>query len=223
MVYSMKRSTQLNILLVDDHAILRKGLKRILEDQSYSIIGEAENAIEALAFVKNQTPDVVILDIGLPGMRGIELADEILNLHPETKIIFLTVHKEEEYVTQALAVGASGYVLKDCLDTEIINAIECIAHGKTYLTPMISDEISNAYVHASNQTNVQSPFENLSCREREVLTLICDGDSNKEIAELMCISARTVEHHRESVMKKLGAGSVAELIKLSIKKKLIEL
>ncbi len=209
------------IVIIDDHAILRNGLRHILEEHGYTVIGEAANAAEAKAVLARTAPAMIILDIGLPGMRGIELAGEILGLYPDIKIIFLTVHKDEEYVHQALAVGAFGYVLKDSVDTEIIDALEYAREGRKYLTPMISNEIV-----ASLASNAAAPgrtaFDTLTKREREVLTLMCDGKANKEIAEALFISGRTVEHHRQTVMRKTGMHSIADLIKCAIKQKFVE-
>ncbi len=210
-----------SVFLVDDHAILRQGLRRILEESGCRVIGEAGNGIQAREALSSLNPRVIILDISLPGVRGIELAGEFRESHPESRIIFLTVHKEAEYVTQALSAGASGYVLKDCLDTEIIDAIHCVTRGKTYLTPMISSEIIHSYPRTTGGT--YGPFHALSLREREVLSLLCEGETSKEIAGKLLISVRTVEHHRQSIMRKLGAGSVPELMKLAIRHRFIEI
>ena len=207
-------------MLVDDHAVLRSGLRRILEEQHYRVVAEAGNAAEALRLLRERAPSLVILDIGLPGVRGIELAAEILESRPQTRVIFLTVHRDEEYVYQALSLGASGYVLKDCLDTEVLEAVRSVERGGRYLTPLISSEIVSACVHKTPQASTRA-FDGLTVREREVLALVCDGASNKELASGLGISARTVEHHRQALMKKLGVHSIAELIKLAIRHKLI--
>ncbi|MGE5313571.1 MAG: response regulator [Acidobacteriota bacterium] len=209
-----------SIVIIDDHAILRSGLRHILEEHSYDVIGEAGSAEEARQLLLQKTPAIIILDIGLPGVRGIELAETILKQHPGIRIIFLTVHKDEEYVQQALAVGGYGYVLKDCIDTEIIDALQYVEAGRKYLTPLISSELVTGL---SLKSSVPAPasFETLTPREREVLTLLCDGKTNKEIAQMLFISVRTAEHHRQMVMKKTGAHTVADLIKMAIRKKII--
>jgi DNA-binding NarL/FixJ family response regulator len=212
-----------SIVIIDDHAILRNGLRHILEEHNYEVIGEAANATEAIQVLAHTVPAMVILDIGLPGVRGIELAGEILAFYPDVKIIFLTVHKDEEYVYQALSVGGYGYVLKDLVDTEILDALEYAGQGRKYLTPLISNEIVAGLSLKSATPTETSALDTLTKREREVLTLICDGKANKDIAELLFISVRTVEHHRQMVMKKAGVKSVADLIKRAIKKKFIEL
>lgn len=212
-----------SIIIIDDHAILRNGLRHILEEHAYDVIGEAANAEEAQHLLSHITPAIIILDIGLPGVRGIELASEILKQYPDIKIIFLTVHKDEEYVQQALAVGGSGYVLKDCIDTEIIDALQFVAAGRKYLTPLISSEVVAGLSVKSSAPAEQPAFDTLTPREREVLTLLCNGNTNKEIAQVLFISVRTAEHHRQMVMKKTGAHSIADLIKCAIKKKFVEL
>ncbi len=212
-----------SIVIIDDHAILRNGLRHILEEHGYTVMGEAANAAEAIEVLERTAPAMIILDIGLPGMRGIELAREILALYPSIKIIFLTVHKDEEYVYQALTAGAYGYVLKDSVDTEIIDALEFAQEGRKYLTPMISNEIVASLAPKPSAPPEHASFNTLTKREREVLTLLCDGKTNKEIAEVLFISARTVEHHRQTVMRKTGMRSIADLIKCAIKHKIVEL
>jgi DNA-binding NarL/FixJ family response regulator len=209
------------ILLVDDHPVLRSGLRRILEAHHYQVVGEAGNAVDARRLLQQQAPTLVILDIGLPGVRGIELGAEILNTCPHTRVIFLTVHKEEEYVYQALAIGASGYVLKDCLDTEVLDAIRCVERGERYVTPLVSSALVRAWTNRMSE-GFHSVFDGLTVRERQVVSLLCDGQSTKDVAATLCISTRTAEHHRQSVMKKLGVQSIAEFIKLAIKHKITE-
>ncbi|HLP18463.1 MAG TPA: response regulator transcription factor [Bacteroidota bacterium] len=213
-----------SIVIIDDHAILRNGLRHILEEHSYEVIGEAANADDARALLKVKIPAIIILDIGLPGVRGIELAGMILAQYPAIRIIFLTVHKDEEYVSQALSVGAYGYVLKDCIDTEILDALQYVEAGRKYLTPLISSEIVESLTLKSAPVpNALPGFDTLTPREREVLTHLCDGKTNKEIAQSLFISVRTVEHHRQTVMKKTGVRSIADLIKSAIRKKIVEL
>lgn len=212
-----------SVVLIDDHAILRSGLRRILEEHQYTVEGEAGNAGEARQVLSRISPAFVILDISLPGVRGIELASEILERHRGTRVVFLTVHKDEEYVRQALQIGASGYILKDCIDTEIISALECVAAGGKYITPLVSQGVMDSFAHVSRRASERASFDTLTNREREVLTLICDGKSSRDIADLLCISARTAEHHRQAGMKKLGVRSLAELIRVAIRKKLVEL
>lgn len=209
------------IMLVDDHPVLRGGLRRILEEHHYRVVAEAGNGEEALASLSRHKPTIVILDIGLPGVRGIELAAEMLESRPDARIIFLTVHRDEEYVYQALSMGASGYVLKDCLDTEVVEAVRRVEGGGRYLTPLISNEIVSACI-ARGGSSVSPAFDALTLREREVLALVCDGESSKGLAARLGISARTAEHHRQAIMRKLGARSIAELIKLAIRHRLIE-
>ncbi len=214
---------QPSILIVDDHAIVRRGLMTILHDHDYTNVREAANGPEALHLLQDYHPAVVLLDIALPGMRGIDVGAEILRRHPHTKVIFLTIHKDEEYVYQAMSIGASGYILKECMDTEIITAIQTALRGKNYLTPMISGELIRIYSQDFQQDESHAAFHLLTNREREILTLLSEGKTNKEVADALYISPRTVEHHRQSLMKKLHVASVPALIKFAIKTKLIEL
>ncbi len=210
-------------MLVDDHAILRSGLRHILEEHSYSVICESGDGLEALELLNHFAPDIVILDIGLPGMRGIELSAEILSRWPGIHIIILTVHKNEEYVYQAISSGVSAYVLKDCLDDEIIAAIRNVSQGRHYITPLLSGEIIRAFTRGAGHEHFQSTFDVLTPREREVLTLVSEGLSTRQIADHLFISPRTAEHHRQNLMRKLGVRSLPELIRQAIREKLIEL
>lgn len=210
------------LLLVDDHAVLRSGLRQILEAHHYQVVGEAGNAADAWHLIRQHAPAIVILDIGLPGIRGIELGEDILKASRKTRVIFLTVHKEEEYVYQALSIGASGYVLKDCLDTEVLDAIRCVERGERYVTPLVSSALIRACTNRISE-GFHSIFDGVTVRERQVVSLLCDGQSTKEVAAALCISTRTAEHHRQSVMKKLGVQSMAELVKLALKHKITEL
>lgn len=209
------------ILIVDDHAIMRSGLRRILDEHSFTDVHEAGNGLDALALLSQFLPEIVILDIGLPGMRGFELAHEILTRYSRVKIIFLTMYKEAEYVSRAMSMGVAGYVLKDCVDSELIAAVRAVRLGRTYLTPMISGEILQMHSHKFGGS--RSMFSSLTNREREVLTFVADGKSNKEIAGMLYISPRTVEHHRQNLMRKMDVSSVPELIKVALRNKLISL
>lgn len=203
--------------------MVRQGLRKILESHAYANIAEAGNSIETMEALQRCQPDVILMDIGLPGIRGIELATEIITRYPAIRIIFITMHKDEEYVYQAMSTGVAGYLLKDCTESEVVFAIQSVLKGKTYLTPMISTQLVNVYAGKSGSDYAQSTFNLLTNREREILAFIGEGKSNQVIADTLFISARTVEHHRQNLMKKLNVASLPELIKLAIKNKLIAL
>jgi DNA-binding NarL/FixJ family response regulator len=205
------------IVLADDHLMFRNGLKRIIEEsKELLVIGEANDGIELLNLLKKSAPDMVILDLSMPRLRGLEAAHEIKTLYPEVKILILTMHKSKEYLMQALSSRADGYLLKEDTDGELIAAIDTIRRGKIYISPLLAEELTINLVEYINRSG--KPLdETLSTREKEVLTLIADGKSNKEIADLLFISPRTVEHHRASINKKLKIQNIVDLVKYAIR------
>jgi DNA-binding NarL/FixJ family response regulator len=205
------------IVLADDHLMFRNGLKRIIEEsKELLVIGEANDGIELLNLLKKSAPDMVILDLSMPRLRGLEAAHEIKTLYPEVKILILTMHKSKEYLMQALSSRADGYLLKEDTDGELIAAIDIIRRGKIYISPLLAEELTINLVEYINRSG--KPLdETLSTREKEVLTLIADGKSNKEIADLLFISPRTVEHHRASINKKLKIQNIVDLVKYAIR------
>ncbi len=205
------------IVLADDHLMFRNGLKRIIEEsKELLVIGEASDGIELLSLLKKSAPDMVILDLSMPRLRGLEAAHEIKTLYPEVKILILTMHKSKEYLMQALSSRADGYLLKEDTDGELIAAIDTIRRGKIYISPLLAEELTINLVEYINRSG--KPLdETLSTREKEVLTLIADGKSNKEIADLLFISPRTVEHHRASINKKLKIQNIVDLVKYAIR------
>jgi len=205
------------IVLADDHLMFRNGLKRIIEEpKELLVIGEASDGIELLNLLKKSAPDMVILDLSMPRLRGLEAAHEIKTLYPEVKILILTMHKSKEYLMQALSYKADGYLLKEDTDGELIAAIDTIRRGKIYISPLLAEELTINLVEFINRSG--KPLdETLSTREKEVLTLLADGKSNKEIADLLFISPRTVEHHRASINKKLKIQNIVDLVKYAIR------
>jgi len=207
-----------NILLADDHAILRQGVRKIIEESDdMAVIGEAGDGMELLGLLKKTTPDLIILDISMPNLRGIEATSEIKEANPEIKILILTMHKRKEYLYHALSAGAEGYMLKEDTDRELLFAIETIRRGGVYLSPYLSREFTNEFFRIQRGES-GAPEEVLTVRERQVLKLISEGKSNKEIADLLFISVRTVHHHRASVMDKLKLKKVADLVKYAIRR-----
>lgn len=196
------------IVLADDHVMIRQALRRLIEGESdLKVIGEAGDGIELLSLLNTLLPDMIILDISMPNLRGIEAVHEIKTKCREAKILILTMHKE--YLHQALSAGAEGYLLKEDADRELFSAIENIRAGKTHLSPRLRGETAVAPT---------SSFEVLSIREREVLKLIAEGKANKAIAEILFISVRTVESHRASILEKLHLKSTADLVKYAIQR-----
>ncbi|MEW6325980.1 MAG: response regulator transcription factor [Thermodesulfobacteriota bacterium] len=211
------------ILLADDHALFRQGLKRILsETEDLEVIGEVADGLELLKLLKKLRPHMVILDISMPNIRGIEAIPEIKSINPDSKILVLTMHKNMEYLHQAISSGADGYLLKEDADNELFFAISKIKQGKIYISPKLSEYLTEdwAKMHRG-EPGLSYESEILTTREREILKLVAEGKSSKEIAALLNISIRTVEHHRANIMGKLNLRNIAELIKYAIRKKYV--
>jgi len=201
------------IILADDHVLLRQGLRRIVEGAvDLKIVGEAGDGLELLALMDTVVPDMVILDISMPNLPGLEATRLTKEKYPEAKVLILTMHKDVEYVSRALSAGADGYLVKEDADNELFKAIEKIRSGGRYLSPRLSEGLAEAWV--SNQSGGQKL---LSEREKEVLRLIVGGKSNREAADILFISVRTVERHRANIMAKLNLKNTAELIKYGIR------
>lgn len=214
---------KIRLLLVDDHAVVRTGLRMMLEgEKDMEIVGEAENASDALNQISLLEPQVVLMDIGLPDMSGIEATRQIKQLAPDTAIVALTIHEDEEYFFKMLDAGASGYVPKRAAPEELLKAIRVTAQGEVYLFPSLAKLLVSDYLTQSNQPRNQATLDGLTPREYEVLTLLADGSSNAEIGEQLSISPKTVSRHRENIMGKLNLHSRSELVKYAIRKGIIQ-
>ncbi len=206
------------IVLADDHILLRQGIKSIIQaSPNMEVVGEAGDGLELLALLKEVTPDLVILDISMPKLRGIEAIHEIKTICPSAKILILSMHKEKEYLYHAFSAGAAGYLLKEDTDTELFTAIKAVQSNEIYLSPFLSKELTENFIEILSRGGT-FPEEALTIREREVLKLLAEGKSSKEIAGLLFISTRTVEHHRASIMKKLNLKNIPDLVKYAIQK-----
>jgi DNA-binding NarL/FixJ family response regulator len=208
------------IVLADDHILVRQGLRRILEEMAdLEVIGEAGDGLELLKLLEKITPQIILLDISMPNLRGMEAIREIKALAPETKILILTMHKDKEYLYQAVSAGANGYLLKEDADTELSTAIETIRRGKVYISPLLSGDLAGDWAQTyRGKSKIPYEPDNLTTREREVLKMIAEGKSSKEIADLLFISVRTVERHRANLMDKLSLKKTADLVKYAIQK-----
>ncbi|MBW2337719.1 MAG: response regulator transcription factor [Deltaproteobacteria bacterium] len=212
----------LRIVLAEDHTILREGLRALLSaDPAFEIIGEAQDGREAVRCVEKLEPDLLLMDLSMPRMSGMDAIREIKKRYPEIKIIALTVHKTEEYLLATLQAGADGYVLKDATHNELVLAIKNVMRGKSYLSPGVSEKVIEGYLEGKESNRPRSSWETLSQREREVLKLIAEGYKNKEIAEDLCISLKTVEKHRANLMKKLDLHNAAALTVYAMQKGLV--
>lgn len=202
---------EIRVLIVDDHAILRDGIRSLLERQDdMVVVGEASNGLEALSQVSVINPDIVLMDIAMPGMNGIEATHQIKDLYPEVKILVLTQHDNREYIEPLLQAGASGYILKRSGGKEVVNAIRHVYEDSGYLEPGIVQKIISDYRQQKNATLEEAPH--LTTREKQILTLTISGKSNKEIAQVLGISPKTVSVHRSNIMTKLDVHNSFELI-----------
>ncbi|OGO12438.1 MAG: hypothetical protein A2Z66_09585 [Chloroflexi bacterium RBG_13_66_10] len=213
----------IRLLLVDDHEVVRTGLRMLLESAGgVEIVGEAGTARDALEMVSEIRPDVVIMDIGLPDMTGIEAAREIKARRPETSIVALTIHEDQEYFFKMLEAGATGYVPKRAAPEELLTAIEAAAAGEVYLYPSLAKFLVKDYLSQEPQFKATRALDGLTGREQEVLAQLAEGASNAAIGEALGISPKTVARHRENIMRKLNLHSRSELVKYAIRKGIIQ-
>jgi DNA-binding NarL/FixJ family response regulator len=210
------------IVIAEDHTILREGLKALLNtNPELEIVGEAEDGREAVWLVEKLDPDMVMMDLSMPRMDGMQAIREIKRRWPNKKVLALTAHKTEEYVLTTLKAGADGYLLKDATYQEMMTAVKSVLSGKRYLSPGISEKVIEGYLEGKQTINLQGAWDNLTVREREVLKLIAEGYRNKEIADLLVISPKTVEKHRANLMVKLNFHNVSEITAYAIEKGLV--
>lgn len=213
----------LRIVLADDHTILRNGLRLLLERQpDLTVVGEASNGREAVELVASVLPDVVILDIAMPILNGIEAGQRISSAHPKIAIIILSVHSDESYILRALKAGARGYLLKDSPEGDLIQAVRSVASGKAFFSPAVSKVLADDYVRQARQHGLEDPYDLLTARERELLQLIVELKPTKEIAELLNLSPHTIDTHRGNLMQKLNVHSIPELVLYAVRKRIIQ-
>lgn len=207
----------IKVLLVDDHAIIREGLRSLLEKQpGMEVVADTDDGRKARQLVQELSPDIVIMDITMPGLNGIEATRQITAEFPDVKVIALSIHSKRRYVADMLSAGANGYILKECLFDELVTAIKAVAAGGRYLSPRITDVVVSDYVKRLSASD-GSPFEALKAREREVLQLVAEGKSTKQIALELHVSTKTIEANRRQIMDKLNIHSIAELTKYAVR------
>ncbi|MDY6893100.1 MAG: response regulator transcription factor [Chloroflexota bacterium] len=215
--------TKIRVLIVDDHSLIRAGLKALLGgDPDMEVIGEASNGMEAVSRASELKPDVVLMDVSMPGKDGLEATTELRKILPEVKVLALTMHESEEYFFPMLQAGASGYVLKDTEAAELLSAIREVYQGNVYLSPLVSKFLLSGYLRASEKRHEEDKYAELTEREKEALRLAAQGKTNREMADELCLSVRTVEKHRASMMAKLQLRNRTELIKYALSRGLIE-
>jgi DNA-binding NarL/FixJ family response regulator len=210
------------IILADDHTIVREGIQRLLDGEpGMRVIAMAADGLETVRLVETHRPDVLIADLMMPGLSGLEVARQVTQRVPQVCVIILSMHADEAYVLEALRNGAMGYVLKESGHTDLVNAIHEVQAGRRYLSAPLSERAINAYV-AGSQSGVAEPYDNLTNREREVLQLAAEGHTAADIAQRLSISPRTVETHRANLMQKLGLHSQAELIRFALQRGILK-
>lgn len=213
---------KLRVFLVDDHTVVRQGLRRILEsDDEIEIVGEAGDGRSAVDMVQRMRPHVVVMDIALPELNGIEATRQIIKRVDGTKVLMLTMHSDDVYVRQSLKAGARGYLLKDSEDLDLIKAVKAVGQGGSFFSPAVSKVLLAGYLGDATGKDVDDTVALLTDREREVLQLIAEGKTNKEVANLLSVSINTVETHRKHVMEKLDLHNTAELVRFAVRKKIV--
>jgi DNA-binding NarL/FixJ family response regulator len=207
------------IVIAEDHTILREGLRSLLSSSpEFEVVGEAEDGRAAIQCVVKYKPDLILTDLSMPRMNGMEAIREIKKQSPKTKVLVLTVHKAEEYILNTFRAGANGYLLKDSTHAELVMAVKKVLSNQHYISPEISEKVIEGYMEGRKALKTHTPWETLTAREREILKLIAEGYKNKKIAEELCISVKTVEKHRANLMEKLGLHNVQALTAFAIEK-----
>ena len=211
-----------NILLADDHDVVRRGLREMLNaHDDWRVCGEASNGRDAVRIALDLKPDVAILDLSMPELNGLEATRQIRRELPRTEVLIFTMHETDELIREVLAAGARGYVLKSDAGLHLITAIEALSHHKPFFTAKVSQTLLDAYLKSAARPDEESAFSTLTDREREIVQMLAEGKSNKEIATQLSISVKTVETHRSTVMRKLGINSIVELVHYAIRNQLV--
>lgn len=212
----------MRVLLADDHAIVRRGLKSLLEtDPRITVVGEAADGLEAVRFCQELQPDTLILDIGMPKLNGIDVAARVQKLDPPPRVVILSMHADESYILRALAAGARAYLLKDATDEDLLPALRAVTAGKRYFSPAVTAVLVEDYIRQVQARGLTDSYHLLTDREKEVLQLLAEGRSNKEVASLLELGLSTVETHRANLMQKLNLHNTAEIVLYAVRKGII--
>lgn len=215
---------KIRLLIADDHALVREGIRALLSNcEDMEVVGEATDGRQAIDMARKLSPDIVLMDIAMPGLGGLEATLEIRSTFPDVKVLVITQYDNKEYIYRFLKAGVSGYVLKKAASTELISAIRSVARGGSFLNPEIAPSVIEGFLKKKDLDFQSDPYESLTDREKQVLKLIAEGSSNKQIADMLCVSVKTVMGHRTHLMEKLEIHSRTELVKFAIRKGLIEL
>jgi DNA-binding NarL/FixJ family response regulator len=209
------------ILVADDHGVVRKGLRLILERHGFEVVGEAADGREVVRLADEVKPNLVIMDVGMPLLNGIDATAQVIHNDPRVGVIILSMHSDEGYLVRALSAGAKGYLLKESAEEDLIQAVRIVAQGRPFFSPRISQTLLDDYVRQLRQKGLQDSYDLLTEREKEVLQLIAEGKSNKEVATILDLSVYTVETHRTNLMQKLNLHNTAEIVLYAVRKKII--
>ena len=210
------------VLLADDHTFIRSGLRSVIEREAdMQVVAEASDGRQAVQLCTESKPSVAVLDIGMPELNGLEAATQIVKLDLRINVLILSMHSDETYITRALTAGVKGYLLKDSAESDVVNAIRAAADGRTYFTPKVSETLMQDYIRYLRHRNLEDSYDLLSGREREVLQLVAEGRSNKEVATALNLSVTTIETHRNNLMQKLNLHSTAEIVLYAVRKRII--
>jgi DNA-binding NarL/FixJ family response regulator len=212
----------IRVVLADDHSVVRQGLRVWLERSGFvQVVGEAADGREAVAMVEQLRPDIVVMDIAMPMLNGIDATAQITRRSPDTKVIILSMHADESYILRALGAGAKGYLLKESTETDVLPAVQSVRDGKPYFTASIARLLLEDYMRMLKQNNLQDSYDLLTEREREVLQLLALGKSNKEVAQILDLSPHTIDSHRTNMMQKLNLHNTAEIVLYAVRKGII--
>ena len=214
--------SRVRVLLADDHKMIRAGLRLVLEQQpEVAVVGEADDGRQAVALAEELKPDVVVMDVGMPNLNGIEAAAQVKQALPATAVVMLSMHSDEGYILRALRAGATGYILKDSAEADLVAAVRAVAEGKSFFSPKVSRILLEDYMRKLRKSGAEDSYDLLSAREREILQLVAEGKSSKEIANLLNLSVYTVETHRANIMQKLNLKGIPELILYAVRKGIV--
>jgi DNA-binding NarL/FixJ family response regulator len=209
------------ILVADDHGVVRKGLRLILERHGFDVVGEAADGREVVRLVEDLAPNLVIMDIGMPQLNGIDATAQIIHKDPRIGVVILSMHSDEGYIVRALSAGAKGYLLKESAEEDLVQAVRIVAQGRPFFSPKITQTLLDDYVRQLRQKGLQDSHDLLTDREKEVLQLLAEGKSNKQVATILNLSVYTVETHRTNLMQKLNLHNTAEIVLYAVRKNII--